>query len=152
MKKAQVRKYKKPNKNKSRKLFPFDWKNKSVRIGGILALFVVIGSVYLLHSFAATGFPTSRDKYKWPFSKYSIWNMPIGSSANLVPAGIKAPYKSSTFDGGYITADTNPIALDPNAPIKMLNGQQARIPNTLSHDGSWNGCAAILSATDTNKI
>jgi len=39
--------------------------------------------MFLIHSvFIVDGAPpTSRDKYLWPFSKTSIWNMPIGSNA-----------------------------------------------------------------------
>jgi hypothetical protein len=40
-------------------------------------------------SFAAD-FPTSRDALKWPFAQNSCWNMPIGSNAQYIPAGIKA--------------------------------------------------------------
>lgn len=34
--------------------------------------------------------PTSRDKFLWPFSSDSIWNMPIGSDAQYQPARIKS--------------------------------------------------------------
>ncbi|WP_299413451.1 hypothetical protein [Acaryochloris sp. IP29b_bin.148] len=33
--------------------------------------------------------PSSRDKFLWPFSSESIWNMPIGSDARYQAAGIK---------------------------------------------------------------
>lgn len=29
-----------------------------------------------------------RNKYEWPFASDSIWNVPIGSEARYVPAGI----------------------------------------------------------------
>ena len=38
-----------------------------------------------------SGFPASRSKYAWPFSRYSIWNMPLGGQATYVHAGIQAP-------------------------------------------------------------
>ncbi len=34
--------------------------------------------------------PTSRDKFLWPFSSESIWNMPIGSDAQYEPARLKS--------------------------------------------------------------
>lgn len=34
--------------------------------------------------------PKSRDPWLWPFSEKSIWNMPIGSKAVYLPAGIEA--------------------------------------------------------------
>ena len=34
--------------------------------------------------------PQSRDKYLWPFSSNSPWNMPIGSDAKYEPANIKS--------------------------------------------------------------
>ncbi len=32
---------------------------------------------------------TRRDPYLWPFSQKSIWNMPVGSLAEYVPAKIQ---------------------------------------------------------------
>ncbi len=40
---------------------------------------------------AKAAFPTSRDPYKWPFSRDSIWNMPVGSNAQYASAGMPAP-------------------------------------------------------------
>ena len=47
----------------------------------------------------------TRDKYLWPFSTGSIWNAPIGSEANYVPAGLRpclwiAPDKEYLFFEG----------------------------------------------------
>jgi hypothetical protein len=39
--------------------------------------------------------PKSRDKWLWPFSSTSIWNMPIGANAKYVPANIQ---KAKYFD------------------------------------------------------
>ncbi len=124
-------------------------------------LLAVIGSYLLVRSRAAD-FPTNRDKYAWPFSRYSIWNMPIGSNANMVPAGFR------NFSNG-IKADDQPISLDPNAPIvnitaptrasdedghPMMPGTTRRVHLSSDgyHGGDPNGCGALLSADDTNRI
>jgi hypothetical protein len=36
----------------------------------------------------AAAAPTSRDKFRWPFSATSVWNTPIGSRAKYVKVGI----------------------------------------------------------------
>lgn len=36
-------------------------------------------------------YPTSREVWKWPLSRYSIWNMPIGVKAVYVPAKMPVP-------------------------------------------------------------
>ena len=56
-------------------------------------------------------FPTSRDPYKWPFAQDSIWNMPIGSDAVYVPAGIGASSERA------VTADDDIIIMTPDAPL-----------------------------------
>jgi len=90
----------------------------------------------------------TRNKYLWPFAANSIWNMPIGSNAVYVPAGIQ--YAGGW--GGAITVDEELIGLNPNDPIKILNGEErVRVPSTMSHDGSWNGCATFLRE-DNNTI
>ncbi len=96
----------------------------------------------------------TRSKYSWPFSRYSVWNMPIGSDAQYVPAGIKAPYtERPSFFGGSIGRETNLISTNPSAPIRNLNGSATvKVDPSLSHDGGWNGCAALLSATDGNAV
>lgn len=38
---------------------------------------------------STTTFPSTRDKFKWPFSSKSIWNMPIGSGALYTPGNIQ---------------------------------------------------------------
>jgi hypothetical protein len=40
---------------------------------------------------AQAAFPTSRDPYQWPFSRDSIWNMPIGSNAQYAVTNMPAP-------------------------------------------------------------
>src|SRR5256884_8624279 len=52
-----------------------------------------------------------RDPLTWPFSRDSIWNLPIGASAVYVPGNIKKP----TAYG--MTTDVDVLVLTPNAPI-----------------------------------
>jgi hypothetical protein len=90
----------------------------------------------------------TRNKYLWPFSSTSMWNMPIGSNAVYVPAGIQ--YAGAW--NGEITRDDEYIGLNPNDPIKLLNGRdRVHVPPAMSHDGSWNGCATLLRE-DNNTI
>ena len=60
---------------------------------------------------AIAKFPSERDVYQWPFAQDSIWNMPIGSNAEYVPAGIPA----ATQRG--MTEDQDVIILTPDAPL-----------------------------------
>ncbi|WP_235622422.1 hypothetical protein [Nostoc sp. PCC 7524] len=57
--------------------------------------------------------PTTRDKFLWPFSSTSIWNMPIGSGARYVRANIQK--------AGRIRPDHEYFykikATDPNRPV-----------------------------------
>jgi hypothetical protein len=67
--------------------------------------------------------------------------MPIGSGAQYVPAGIA--YAGAWQ--GQITRDEELIGLNPSDPIKVLNGDdRVHVPSWMEHDGSWNGCAALL--------
>jgi len=54
-----------------------------------------------------------RDPLKWPFSKTSIWNMPIHKDAVLVPANIQP----KTGWGLGITEDEDVIILTPYEPL-----------------------------------
>jgi hypothetical protein len=90
---------------------------------------------------ASPAMPGTRDKYRWPFASNSIWNMPIGSGARYVPAGIE--YAGAW--NGQITRDNEYIGLNPNDPLRRLNnGALVHVPPSMSHDGSWNGCATLL--------
>jgi hypothetical protein len=73
--------------------------------------------------------------------------MPIGSGAAYVPANIQA----ANGWGGAITTDDEIIDLNPNDPLKSLNGTQVHVNPSMSHDGSWNGTAAFLKA-DGNTV
>lgn len=91
---------------------------------------------------SATATAETRSRYDWPFAADSIWNMPIGSGAVYVPAGLA--YAGAW--NGQITVDREFISVDPSYPLKTINGQQVRVDPNMSHDGSWNGCATILHA------
>lgn len=68
-----------------------------------------IVAVFLLLCVALTSF-AQRDPYKWPFDKYSIWNMPIHRDAVYVPACITAPLEAG------LLVDEDYLILTPNAP------------------------------------
>ena len=127
--------------------------NKSLSVLIASAALILCGGA--VGTAAATDTTTSstgvevRSKYTWPFARDSIWNMPIGSGARYVPAGLAA----ANAWKGEVTTDQEIIAADPNAPLRTLsapgqagNGDQVRIPSDLQHDGSWNGCATLLRA------
>lgn len=67
---------------------------------------------------AALGFGpvvnAQRDPLKWPFSKTSIWNMPIHKNAHYAPAGIPAPSQRG------LTVDEDIIILDKSAPLTVI--------------------------------
>src|SRR2546422_1727113 len=50
----------------------------------------------------------------WPFSRDSIWNLPIGANAVYVPGNIKTP----TAYG--VTTDVDVLILTPNAPVTKV--------------------------------
>ena len=55
-----------------------------------------------------------RDPRLWPFASDSIWNMPIGSEAKYVPAGIGP----ATNQG--MTVDEDIIIMTPDAPLTAV--------------------------------
>lgn len=57
------------------------------------------GLLPLLAAGALAQTPTSRDPWLWPFPANSIWNTPLGNSADLVPAGIVPPTGSGDHTG-----------------------------------------------------
>lgn len=53
--------------------------------------------------------PTTRNKWLWPFSQDSIWNLPIGSNAQYSPANLpKARYSSIDKDLLFIIPTNSP--------------------------------------------
>lgn len=130
------------------------------------------GLVILL--LAALAIPTSayaqtcRDPLQQPFAATSIWNTPIGSNAQFVPADFTAP------SSGYVLEE-NIIITDPSGPMKtvqesassgwdgvdrcqtngsaLYGGKQFPIPanfttNDLHEGGTPNASGAIYSPDD----
>src|SRR5437879_4577448 len=55
-----------------------------------------------------------RDPYTWPFSRDSIWNLPIGANAAYVPGNIVRASQMAMFD------EADVLILKPNAPITAV--------------------------------
>ena len=66
-----------------------------VAIGAAAVLFVVVSQKDQPGTHAAA--VSSRDKYTWPFSKYSIFNMPLGSSAQYAPVSWVSPSNAPVY-------------------------------------------------------
>ena len=57
--------------------------------------------------------PTTRDKWLWPFSQDSIWNLPIGSDAEYSSANLP--------QASYSSVDNNPLfIISANSPLRPL--------------------------------
>jgi hypothetical protein len=65
-------------------------------------------------------FPDSRDPYLWPFSRTSIWNMPIGSEAEYKPQ----PLDPDHVDGVMVDADI--IIMTPDEELVNVYGTKYR--------------------------
>jgi len=74
-----------------------------------------------------------RDPLKWPFSKTSIWNMPIHNDAVLVPANIQA--KKAWAIGP--TEDEDVIILTPDAPLIDMYKQGWASDKRCVNLGTW---------------
>ena len=64
----------------------------------------------------------TRDAWRWPFSAESIWNRPVGSNAQLVPAGL-GNTKTVIVDVNYIFrvplgAPERPVYLNPSWEVR----------------------------------
>src|SRR5438445_2981203 len=57
---------------------------------------------------------TGRNATLWPFSRDSIWNLPIGANAVYVPGNIKKPTASG------MTTDVDVLILTPTAPVTKV--------------------------------
>jgi hypothetical protein len=66
----------------------------------------------------------TRDPTKWPYSRYAIWNMPIGAKASYTPANLVIP--------GNYGYEENLIVMTPGAPKK--NVYQSRSPGWDGND------------------
>lgn len=74
-------------------------------------LFFLLVLIVLLFFPPSDGFG-QRDPYKWPFSKTSIWNMPIHENAKYNDAEIVPPDV-----GAALLSDEDYILLTPDAPM-----------------------------------
>src|SRR5467141_2740339 len=82
---------------------------------------------------------SARDALTWPFSRDSIWNLPIGANANYVWAGIRPATSMSYF------TDADILVLKPTAPATTVY--------TNTDDwGSGTRCAASGPALFTAPI
>ena len=75
----------------------------------LIAVFISCGQI-TSSSNNGCGLGMPRDKHKWPFSCDSIWNMPIGSEAQYVPANIGKAYAIAPEVNFYIvTSNKDPV-------------------------------------------
>lgn len=101
----------------------------------------------------------SRSVYDVPFESSliapdSIWTRPIGDSATYVNPnfGFENGWNPHSWTYGVVTADREHIFMNPSDPTKTLtvtdagpgNGQTVHVPASESHNGSLNGCSALL--------
>ncbi len=85
--------------------------NLKIFVKQLLFLALLLSNSCCKKNISETTAPATRDPLKWPFSKESIWNMPIGSGAVYVHAGIeKAMAQGMTIDEDY-------IVMRPDAPL-----------------------------------
>ena len=68
----------------------------------------------------------TRDKYYWPFSKDSIWNMPIGSNAQLEPAGFKKENAVGIDPEYFVKVSEN----DPIVKVYYISSWKDRMPGS----------------------
>jgi len=80
---------------------------------------------------AQDNFPTIRNPYYWPFAQSSIWNTPIGSDAEYVPAGLEPAGARG------MTVDEDIIIIRPDAPMVDL------VKNTAGWSRDVTRCEAV---------
>lgn len=82
---------------------------------GRMRLILILGALSLAFILPADPVRPSglRDPWLWPFASSSIWNMPIGSEARYVPAGLKA-------QGGFGIDEEVLLRVAPDAPERPL--------------------------------
>ncbi|HCE56786.1 MAG TPA: hypothetical protein DER09_03055 [Prolixibacteraceae bacterium] len=98
---------------------------KEITISGILILL----TIYISFGQSDT---TRRDPYLWPFSQQSIWNMPVGSAAEYVPAKIqKATAWGMTKDEDIIVLSNASAMTD----IYINNAEWDRDKDRCTKDG-----------------
>lgn len=73
---------------------------------------------------ASTVVVEARDPLKQPFSSNSIWNMPIGSGARFVPAGLN-PNPGNNIWAAIPGIDDEKLILKPTAPLVNISYSSA---------------------------
>nr|MCU0650333.1 hypothetical protein [Gemmatimonadaceae bacterium] len=85
-------------------------------------------------------FPTSRDPWLWPFDTRSIWNMPIGSNAQYVPAG----FQRSQWLGVDVEWHLKVSNTDRLVPLYAPYSWTRRCNGTSNPQWDWRGGIRIL--------
>jgi hypothetical protein len=80
----------------------------------ILTVFIIIFLFTCKNNSDSPAVKTSRDPLKQPFHHESIWNMPIGSNAEYIHAGIQ---KATAWG---MTVDEDLIVMSPDAPLTPI--------------------------------
>lgn len=77
-----------------------------------------------------------REAFRWPYSKNSPWNMPIGTKAVYVPAGITATIErwGDYQDGALI------FGVDPNFNVLTRTDD----PLATIYEGDYHSCAVVM--------
>lgn len=76
----------------------------------MLVVATVISGTLLSAESNGCGPGRPRNKHQWPFSCDSIWNQPIGSKAEYIPAEIgPSPWVSAEVNYFIITTDSDPV-------------------------------------------
>lgn len=99
-------------------------------LAAILAVVVLIVAGVVLVRRGGGDFPGSRDPRRWPFAASSIWNVPVGVDARLVPAGL--------VPADAYGPEENVLVLSPDAPLRpVLRGLDFGPSNEArcNHDG-----------------
>lgn len=107
-----------------------------------------------------------RDHLEQPYDEMSIWNTPVGITADEKPANLPANYTST----GKISVDPISLTMDQNAPIRtfsngtMLNkvdvgpvavgnqvpaNSKCRIYDSVTWNSGWNGLTGLLFQSTT---
>jgi hypothetical protein len=110
----------------------------SVLATGCTALPTVAAAGKLNHGPSISTVAGSRNAFLRPFTSHSIWNMPIGSNAQYIPAGIPAAGNGVAFDSVFVVKT---LATDParswvypgswtnRCSGKAATGKSIRVPN-----------------------
>ncbi len=110
----------------------------------------------LTFSVSAQDFPTERDAWLWPFSQFSIWNIPLGADAQFEIANFqKAGFVGVDVERLIVVKSTDPIRniKEPTAWNQRWPGGNAigsmRVPDDLiipdaTSTDTPNECSAFL--------